>query len=25
VMKKFGFTADNVERAINESMQGSER
>jgi transketolase len=25
VMKKFGFTADNVERAIHESMQGSER
>jgi transketolase len=25
VMKKFGFTADHVEQAINESMQGSER
>jgi hypothetical protein len=24
-MKKFGFTADNVERAINESMQGDKR
>jgi transketolase len=22
VMKKFGFTADNVERAIHESMEG---
>ena len=25
VMKKFGFTADNVERAIHQSMQGDER
>jgi transketolase len=25
VMKKFGFTADNVERAINESIQGDKR
>ncbi|MFI4869202.1 MAG: transketolase [Steroidobacterales bacterium] len=25
LMKKFGFTADNVERAIHESMQGDKR